>query len=344
MSTIRNITINILLQTLPIPQKGFGMPLILGSGAAAIAYQEFTSETDMLTAGYANTDPEYLMAQKMFSQEIRPEKVAVYRRDTAAETITQALDNLVLAGKNDWYALLIVERATASIHEAADWVASKEKLFIGGTTLITDLSGRSGIREAYMVHKSADTDYPDAAWAGRCLPTTPGSITWAFKKLNGQVESGFNTTETDAILTASGNYLGAYGGAVASYNGKTSGGEWIDVIRSRDYIKARMQEALTRLLLLHDKIPYTVQGFGLVASEIRGVLTDAGNKGIIATVDTEEDTARSDNGKYQYIVTVPASLDEIPANDRANRKFAVTFTFRLGGAIHEIDITGSITA
>lgn len=346
MSNINPIAIDIELQTLPLPQQGFGMPLILGGAATGVAYQEVTQESDLV--GILPADAEYKMAAKWFSQSPRPEKIAVYRRDTDLEvSITAGLDALKLANKNSWYALFIPSRIKTDLHEAGDWCGANGKLFIGGTTDKTALTGRNQIREAYLISNDA-ANFPEVAWSGSVMTYTPGSATWSFKKSNGVVESGFNTTDTNAILNPStgdapGNVFANMAGVVVSAYGKTTGLEFIETIVSRDYVQARMLEALSRLLIVNKKIPYTLAGFALVESEIRSVLRDAGLKGIIAEVSSDDDKTRSDLNDYQYQVVIPQSLDEIPTNDRANFKLPISFKFRIAGAVHYMDISGTIT-
>lgn len=339
MSELNPISISIVLQTLPLTQKGFGLALVLGTGASEKAYVEIVEGAELVDAGYTTEDAEYKMAQAFFSQNPRPEKLAVYRRINT-DSITEALTALILE-HNNWYALLITERTKAALNEAGTWVGSNEKIFIGCTDDETALSGRNQIREAYLLH-SDPTTYPDAAWLGSCITYTPGSITWAYKKANGVTDSGFNTTDTNAIIT-NGNVFGTLAGVVVSYPGITTGQEFIDIITARDYVVARLHEELSRILIITPKIPYTLQGFALVESAVRSVLKDAGTKGIIATVDSDEDKTRSDEMVYQYKIYTPRSLDEIPANDRANRKMPMNFSFRIAGALHKIDVTGVVT-
>jgi hypothetical protein len=69
----------------PAPtQQGFGIPLILGAvqnatyGADRIRF--YTSLTGMTTDGFLTTDPEYLAAQAIFSQNPAPPQIAVGKR------------------------------------------------------------------------------------------------------------------------------------------------------------------------------------------------------------------------------------------------------------------------
>lgn len=67
--------------TATVTQQGFGTPLILGtttrSGTDRVRYY---STLASVAVDYANTTPEYLMAQRIFSQSLRPARVAIGKR------------------------------------------------------------------------------------------------------------------------------------------------------------------------------------------------------------------------------------------------------------------------
>jgi hypothetical protein len=86
--------------TAPAPtQQGFGVPLILGAcqnatfGADRIRY--YGSLTAMVSDGFLTTDPEYIAAQAMFSQNPAPPQLAVGRR---ANKPTQQFKIKILQG------------------------------------------------------------------------------------------------------------------------------------------------------------------------------------------------------------------------------------------------------
>lgn len=255
--------------------------------------------------------------------------------------ISESLATLV-GTRNDWYGLLITERGESSLHAAGDWSMGNEKLFVGCCASPDALSGRNNIREAYLIHDGAD-DFPEAAWAGICFPQAIGSITWKWKNPTGVVASAFTLTQLNTIRDGNGQTFSERSGIVYADEGITTGGEFIDVIMSRDYIKARLGEALFALNIRSDKIPFDNTGAAMMESAIRDVLRQAGKQGIIATAVSEADKALSDEGEYMYTVTIP-ERSEVPANDRAARKWTgIEFTFVLAGAVHATEISGTIT-
>jgi len=344
MPYINDLNIQISLATRPLTIQGFSKLLILGKRTDPDAlighYGEYADLASMVSAGFTADDDEYKMAALIFAQSPRPETIAVHVHDDAVD-IDDALDAL-LGSHSDWYGLLITSRLAADLHTAGDWCMGNEKLFVGCTASAAALSGRNNQREAYLIHDSAE-DFPEAAWAGICFPREIGSITWKWKSPTGVTASGFTLTELTAIRDGNGQTLSERSGVVYADEGITTGGEFIDVIMSRDYIKARLGEALFALNIRSDKIPFDNTGAAMMESAIRDVLRQAGKQGIIAKAVSEADKKLSDEGEYMYTVTIPAR-SEVPANDRAARKWTgIEFTFVLAGAVHATEISGTIT-
>jgi len=342
MADLQDIVINIQLLTKPISQASFSLPLILGSretGSLIEKYYEFSSLQEMADSDFTASDAEYKMCGAMFAQSPRPDKIAVYIRDDS-DSISTALSSLVTT-HNDWYALLITERDKSSLQEAGTWALQNEKMFFGCTDDLTALENRNNMREAYLLHTSP-TIYPEAAWVGLCLPQDIGSITWKWKSPTGISAATFSTTQLTQIRNNKGNAVTQRSGVVYVNEGITTGGEYIDVIMSRDYVKARLEEGLFGLLIRNKKIPYDNNGFAMIEAAMREVFIDCGRRGIIAKVATEDDAKYSDEGAYMYTVTIP-ERNQIPANDRAERIVSgVEFSFVIAGAAHKVRIEGTI--
>jgi len=338
---INDLKINISLATKPVSQAGFGTPLILGEKSAGVllgTYNEFADLASMLTAGFTSSDPEYKMASAIFAQSPTVPKIAIYVRDTD----DLIADVVALVADRDWYVLLIPERDKASLHSAGDAASSIDKIFFGCTSDITALDSRNNIREAYLIHSSPET-YPECALVGMCLPKTPGSYTWKWKAPNGVTASNFTLTQLNTIREKHGFTMSERAGIVYSDEGITTGGEYIDIIQIRDYIKSTLGTDIFSLQVNCDKIPYTNQGITQIESVIRTRLRICGSMGMIATVDTDADKKNSDEGIYQYTVTIPERSD-IAAIDRAARKIpGVAFKLIASGAVHELTIDGVIT-
>ncbi len=345
MAYINDLDIQISLATLAITQQSFSLPLILGSRASSSPlckkYGEYAELTEMVTAGFASTDPEYIMAGLLFGQSPRVPTVAVYVRDTA-DTIGEALDEL-LQTNNGWYVLMIAERDKTSVQAAGTWALANERIFIGCTADITALTGRNNLREAYLIHDGA-AEFPEAAWVGEALPYSIGEITWKWRTPTGVVASSFTLTELNQIRSNKGQTFSKRSGVVYSDEGVTTGGEFIDTVMARDFVKARLGEALFSLYIKSNKVPFDGSGAAMQDSALREVFQLCGRQGIIGKVEDEADQEYSDEGEYMYTLSVP-SRSEVPSADRAERKWSgIKFSFKIAGAVHKNAISGTITA
>jgi len=91
------------------------------------------------------------------------------------------------------------------------------------------------------------------------------------------------------------------------------------------------------------KIPFDDSGFAQIEAVMRSRFDQCGKQGIIAKAVSEEDMEKSDAGTFMYKVKLP-KRSEIMENDRAARKLpGVEFTFTIAGAIHRVNINGTIT-
>jgi hypothetical protein len=159
--------------------------------------------------------------------------------------------------------------------------------------------------------------------------------------LSGQKNSDITATQQTSLLASNFNVLREMGGVVVTWEGKTASGQYIDNIQGRDFLKARITEALQSLKINNRKIPMDGRGIALTEAAIREVFRDAGRNGVIASVIDEADRAKSDLGDFQYKLVMPSSVSEISTNDRANRKLLpIKFNAVVGGGINKFDIAG----
>lgn len=173
-------------------------------------------------------------------------------------------------------------------------------------------------------------DFIDAAFAGLLLPTDPGSETWAFKSVSGPSVDTLTPTQRTNALSYSVNVYTSIAGVNVSQFGTVSSGEYIDVVRGRDWLATRIAEDVFELLASAEKVPFTDSGIALVETAVRGVLQEGVNVGLLSPDPAPE-------------VTVPRAAD-VSATDKGNRLLPdVTFTATLAGAIHKATIEGTIS-
>lgn len=186
--------------------------------------------------------------------------------------------------------------------------------------------------------------YADCAFAGHNLPYTAGSATWAYLSLNGfgaaKNEAGtrnLNNTQLNNLYSNStteggrnANTVEAIAGQFVTREGKTTAGEWIDVVRGIDALDEAMTKNLFTLMINQKgkKIPYTNTGI----NQVRGVMQDVLNQFV-----------NSNFIESNFVITLPDAND-VSFSDKANRDLLnCRFTAYLTGAIHYIEVTGEVT-
>ena len=256
----------------------------------------------------------------------------------------------ILDEDQSWYGLVMVERVKQTQLDAAEWIEAHDRLFITATDeadaldpakdtdLISMLKNLRYYRTAVLFSTDAATQYPDAAWIGRVFTIQPGGETWALKGLASVTPSPLTATQKNTILSKGGNTFEFYQAQVALTNpGKVASGEWIDVIRFRDWLKDTIQTNMTMMMINRDKVPYTDQGIQLCVTNLRKSLQEGVNVGGIAPDELDGDG----NTVPGYRIEYPRSAD-VPASIKATRTLYLAFTARLAGAIHVVEIAGAL--
>lgn len=246
------------------------------------------------------------------------------------------------AVNNDWYGLMCLFPSAAYVAAIAGWAEANDKIFIqqtqdspvpdtaaGGTDVGSTLATAAYMRTALIYHPDNGA-FVDAAWMGKCLPLDPGSETWKFKTLSGVAATQLTGAQVTNLKAKNANYYYAVGGVNITADGKVSGNEWIDTIRGRDWLEARMAERIFGTLANAAKVPFTDKGIGVIEADVRAQLREGVAVGLL-----------SDNP--MPTVTVPKAADS-SATDKANRILrGLTFSATLAGAIHEVRITGRVS-
>lgn len=251
---------------------------------------------------------------------------------------------------NAWYVLHLTERTQSRVQDAAAWVEANDKLFgtssaqadILNAGLSTDVISVLGDTQYYrtfaLYHSKADTEFADVAWSCRVLPIQPGAETWALKRVASVTPDKLSATNRNTIFAKGGNTLEYYQPTIALTNtGKVVAGEWIDIIRFRDWLKDTIQTNIVQMMINRDKIPYTDQGIQLVVNKLRESLRRGQEVGGIAPDEKDADG----NDVPGFIITAPLS-SEVDDVTKASRVLTISFNARIAGAIHVTNITGAL--
>ncbi len=90
------VSLSITRDSLGVQQAGFGIPLIVSHNAAFVERIRFYTSVDDVTVDFATTTPEHMMATAIFSQNPKPEQIAIGRaalKPTQKYTITPVVAN-----------------------------------------------------------------------------------------------------------------------------------------------------------------------------------------------------------------------------------------------------------
>lgn len=292
--------------------------------AATATEVTVTSNTNLISHSVENTSPRgYLEVSQV-------QTAGALAADLAA----------VANENNDWYALTLTTSSLNEIAAAAGYVEANKKLMIQGSQdtdilgsgtadIASVLKAASFFRSAIFYHQVPD-QFIGAAMLGKGLPYNPGSLTFKFKTLAGVTASNLSATESSNALGKNANFAQTVAGVSMTGEGKVASGEYIDIVRDRDWFQARLQERIFTLLLNNPKVPFTDAGISAVEAELRAQLLEAQAAGFLA--DSPRPT-----------IIVPKAKD-VPSGDRAIRKLSgISFSARVAGAIHCVAITGTVT-
>lgn len=321
----------------PIGQLGFGVPLILVENAdTPVEYTVVSNTDEMVKAGFNNASIAYKAAQLLYAQANAPKEIAVFATTEAA---TAALADALLVDKG-WRQLIVVsDDGTASTHTAISELVEKmdgKMYFAGMKADDGTVTTVSGLRRTILFYctPTDECPVPVAALVGATAGRAAGSFTYKNLILYGVPAQDLTETEIAEIHKKGGITFVAKAGDNVTSEGKVAGGEYIDVIDSEDYIIQQLTYKTQKVLNNSSKVPYDNNGIALLESVAVDVLQSAYNNGMIVTnpdgtpgysvsYDMREDTKETDRSKRVYL--------------------GGSFSFALTGAIHEIEVTGSIT-
>lgn len=332
----RYVTVTITRQTKAVSEKGFGTPLVL-STSKNLPYKVYT-DIEQVANDFATTTEEYKLFSRMFGQNPRPAEIAVFGvqyNGTSGDpaVLVDALNTLIQT-HNDFYYLVSVEQGDDEIAALAEWTSTQEKIYAASTSSETLYAMLSGLYDnVFLLVHDQPRQYPAEGLVAQLAPLPIGSYTWTFKTIQGVSPVSYEATKINDIHA---NHACTYireGGVNITSHGVATSGEYIDNVQATHFIKARMTEAVFRLLATKPKVPYTDAGIAMVVAEVDSVLKQAFRQGIIA----------EENGEPLYTITVPKRTD-IPANTRAQRILPdIEWTAVVAGAVEKVEIRGILT-
>ena len=334
------------------PKEGVELPTV----GVYNSLNEIT-ELGFLATG-DGADPIGVAARVAYSQSPRPHEVYVA---IVGETVTEdegtvmakAVDVLNEALEtNGWYCICPVGLEDSEVAEIIQWTETQNKIcgYIDddpdAPIVTTGLYLRSyGVypkvtEDQLWNDVPAENKYGMAvAMAAKAMHYHAGEETWALKALATVTPSNLSSNFINKLANANLSYILTVASKNVTMGGKTNYGEWIDVIRFRDWLQNDMQVRVVNLLIVNPKIPYTDNGIGLVENQMLASLKDGQQYGGIAPTEYDADG----NANQGYITSVPLA-SEITSTQKASRVLEdCKFSARLAGAIHLVEISGSLT-
>ncbi len=360
-------TVNIDINSPIVDDASFDNLLIVGplpktapakAPALVGAYTSLNAVTDAgWSADEDKADPVALAAQVAFSQSPAPSKIYIAPiqtdEDGEAETAVAAIKRAI--DTSGWYVVCTAGVDESEYESIAAYVETQEKMFLyTELNYFGDTENKAATEDTYFrtsgivgVESSDQTEadvnpankYLNVAYAAKWLNYESGTETAAYKQLAACKPSAFSTTEMEDIASHNLNYFVTVGSKNITIGGLTRAGEWMDIIRFRDWLKNDMQVRLVNLFVTSPKIPFTDAGIALLQNQLLASLKAGQDIGGIAE-DEYDDDGNSNPG---YTTSVP-SVSSLSASEKASRKLqGITFKARLSGAIHVVDLNGSLT-
>jgi hypothetical protein len=231
-----------------------------------------------------------------------------------------------------------------ALKAAAAWAETQKKIFFLSsseadilTSATSDIAsfmqGQNYDRTATVYHTNDILVYQpswiEEGWPGARLPKDPGSQTWAFKTLAGVASYNLTSSERTNALAKNANIYTKTAGVDITEQGVVASGEYIDIIRGIDWLESRLQEDVFSLLVNTDKVPFTDEGITQVSGIVQAVLNEAASQGILVL--------------ESIVLTVPLASEVSTANKQSRTLPDIKFTATLQGAIHKVEIEGTVT-
>lgn len=265
-------------------------------------------------------------------------------------TITDAME-LALATPG-WYCVCPVGLTDAQTVEVIQWTETQTKICGYQDTdpenplVEPGIYYRSFPTYPKVTKKQMEDDIPleniyglAVAMAVKAMNFQAGSETWALKELAAVTPADLSATFIKTLEGGNSNFLITVASCNLTQGGKMNAGEWIDVIRFRDWLQNDMQVRVVNLLKVRPKVPYTDGGIALVQNQMIASLKDGQRVGGISPTEYDADS----NEIPGFVTSVPLAAN-ITAVQKASRKLIdVNFAARIAGAIHVVEIKGTLT-
>lgn len=326
------------------------------AGTVAINKTISISKADELFEyGYTTEDAAYIAAKIAFSQKPTPKTLFVCVRKNT-EDLEGTKEDLAVtlsraAAECQFYGFHITDfKEPADVQAAISWAEVNEKLFafeyddynacpVKNFFYYRSFGMYSGNADGYADEQPVENRFAALALMAKCFGYDPGTETWNLKELSTIVPSVLSTEQKKELEENHINTFRRYAGCNCSFGGYTLAGEWIDVIRFRDWLKVTMQTNVFNAIKVNRKVPFSDEGIGMIEGAMEETLKRGQNLGGIAATEYDDNA----NAVYGFKVTVPRSANLSEAERKSRKLSGCYYTARLAGAIHIVEIEGTLT-
>lgn len=343
----------------------FNTILLVVPGPASEGTQKITGTTaiskadELLDYGFTTDSVAYLAATVAFSQNPAPSELYfIVRKPTEGEEpeVTTYEDiKTTLARANDevsFYGIHLTSfKDKTDVEAAISWTEANEKIFgfeyddiedcpVSNFSYYRTFGEFAGLADGYSEEEQpVENSFAALAEMAKCFGYDPGTETWHLKENATIVPSKLSTAQKKELEEKNINRFLRYAGTNCFIGGMMLSGEWIDVIRFRDWLKNELQIRVFNALKVNRKVPFTDGGIGLIEGTMDATLKDGQDIGGIAPTEYDAD----DNPIYGYTVTVPRASDLTEAERKSRKLTGCRWSARLAGAIHAVEIGGNLT-
>lgn len=321
--------------------------IVLPGGARTMYVTDSDDLLDDVSLGITDASPLYKAVLAAFSQTPRPNSILIGRRGTS-ETPAVAMA-AIRAENSNFYGFSDVAHASADVLLYAAWAEANSRLYatvlsdadsISNSTTGTAASLKNGnYQRTFWFYHADPLQFPEVGEMAKVFRKAAGTDDWANVALTGVATSALTETQSANVRAKNGNTFEDLSGIAITQGGKTAGGEWIDVIRGRDWLESDMT---TRVFNNHidRRIVYTNEGIQSQVQQVRASLDEAVRRQFLAP---EEVLPSGKATNPSYIVTFPDAAD-VSTGDKASRTLTgIEFTARIAGAIHITEVSGALT-
>lgn len=340
------------------PRRGFDLGLITGTspvistGTRLVVYAGLA---EMITAGFNNSMPEYVAAERYFASPAKPTKIAIGRQGTG-ETVLQAIQACRVVN-SDWYAVYATNAVTADHVNIANYIEAitPESMYLvqtQDTAVLNDTAGNIFETLAAGEYSRTMGMYSTQAHAiasimgyamGQTSDATNSAYTLKFKQMPGVLTEDLTTQQ---VLNIEGNNGNLYLNRGNFYNGFENGsmfnGGWFDEIIYLDKLVNEIRLNVADLLFQVSKVPQTDEGVAQLVAVVERACNKFVRLGFIAPgVWNGQNILALNQGDYLdlgFYVQADRIDEQDPADRDARKSPPIYVCIKLAGAIQSVFI------